>query len=270
MSRYLLELAQAPAYFQELMTDILKDFDFAIAYLDDIIISSRTAEEHLSHIEWVFKKLRTAKLSMKFSKCHFFTKKLQYLGHILSTKGFQQLPSKTQATWTMHPPKMSKQVHTFLGLVGYHRKFIKNFSKIAKPLTLLTCQQVKFDWTPTHHEAFLKLKDSIIKAPMLCYPDPNKRYIFTLMHQMMPVEHSYPRYMMVLNSLLPSFHIPFQKYKENEAPLNRKLTEFIMPLPNRVIISRELISQCKMITSHSTNSSTAKMQITRPIDGDWS
>ena len=72
---------------------------------------------------------------------------------------------------------MPKQVCTFLGLVGYYRKFIKNFAEIAKPLTLLTCEQVKFDWTPTHHEAFLKLKESIIKAPILHYPDPNKRYM---------------------------------------------------------------------------------------------
>ena len=81
------ELAQAPAYFQELMTRILKDFDFAIAYLDDIIIFSRMAEEHLSHIRQVFEKLQVAKLSMKLSKCHFFSKEIQYLGHILSTKG---------------------------------------------------------------------------------------------------------------------------------------------------------------------------------------
>ena len=77
----------------------------------------------------------------------------------------------------MHPHKMPKQVCAFLGLVGYYRKFAKNFAKIAKPLTLLTCHQVKFDWTPTHHEAFLKLKESIIEAQVLCYPDPNKRYI---------------------------------------------------------------------------------------------
>ena len=80
-------LAQAPAYFQELMTDILKDFNFAIAYLDDIIIFSKTPKEHLSHIRMVFEKLHSAKLSMKLSKCNFFSKEIQYLGHILSTKG---------------------------------------------------------------------------------------------------------------------------------------------------------------------------------------
>ena len=77
----------------------------------------------------------------------------------------------------MHPPKMPKQVYAFLGLVGYYRKFIKDFAKIATLLTLLTWQQVKFDWMPTHHVAFLKLKESIIEAPILHYPDPNKRYI---------------------------------------------------------------------------------------------
>ena len=80
-------LAQAPGYFQELMTRILKDFDFVIAYLDDIIIFIRMAEEHLSHIRQVWEKLWAAKLSMKLSKCHFFSKEFQYLGHILSTKG---------------------------------------------------------------------------------------------------------------------------------------------------------------------------------------
>ena len=80
-------LAQAPAYFQELMTGILKDFNFAIAYLDNIIIFSKTPQEHLSHIRKVFEKLRSAKLSMKMSKCNFFSKEIQYLGHILSATG---------------------------------------------------------------------------------------------------------------------------------------------------------------------------------------
>ena len=101
------------------MTRILKDFNFAIAYLDDIIIFSRTAEEHLDCIKQVFEKLRSTHLSMKLSKCHFFTKEIQYLGHILSTKGMRPLPLKTQAIKNMHPPKTPKQVCAFLGLVGY-------------------------------------------------------------------------------------------------------------------------------------------------------
>ena len=80
-------LAQAPAYFQELMTGILKDFPFTIAYLDDIIIFSKMPQEHLSHICMVFEKLKSANLSMKKSKCNFFSKEIQYLGHILSATG---------------------------------------------------------------------------------------------------------------------------------------------------------------------------------------
>ena len=104
---------------------------------------------------------------MKLSKCNFFSKEIQYLGHILSTKGTHPLPSKTQAIQKMHPPTTPKQVHAFRGLVGYYRKYIKDFGKIAKPLTLLTRQQVKFEWTPSQQEAFMKLKDSIIQAPIL-------------------------------------------------------------------------------------------------------
>ena len=113
-------LAQAPAYVQELMTGILKDFNFAIAYLDNIIIFSITPEEHLSHIRKVFEKLCSAKLSMKLSKCHFFSKEIQYLGNILSTTVIQPLPSKTQAIQQMQPTAIPKQVQAFLGFVGYY------------------------------------------------------------------------------------------------------------------------------------------------------
>ena len=155
------------------MTGILKDFNLAIAYLDDITIFSRTAEKHQSHI----RKVWSAKLSMKLSKCHFFSKEIQYLGHILSTKGICPLPSKTQAIQKMYPPTTPKQVHVFLALVEYYQKCIKKFTKIAKPLTLPTRHQVKFDWTPDHQEAFMTLKDFIIQAPILWYPNPNKKYI---------------------------------------------------------------------------------------------
>ena len=170
-------LAQAPAYFQELMIGVLKDLPFAMAYLDDIIIYSSTPEEHLQHIKTVFERLCHAKLSMKLSKCHFFAKEIQYLGHILGREGIKPVPAKTEAIKAIHPPVNLKQVRTFLGLVGYYRKFIKNFAKIAKPLTMLTRMDVKFEWKETHHCAFMKLKDAIIQAPILRYPDTTKPYI---------------------------------------------------------------------------------------------
>ena len=170
-------LAQALVYFQELMTGVLKDLQFAVAYLDNIIIYSSTPEEHLQHIKTVSEKLRHAKLSMKLSKCHFFTKEIQYLRHILGMEGIRPVPAKTEAIKAMRPPVNPKQVHAFLGLVGYYRKFIKNFAKIAKPLTMLTCMDLKFEWKETHCCAFLTLKDVIIEAPILRYPDTTKPYI---------------------------------------------------------------------------------------------
>ena len=194
-----LGLAQAPAYFKELMTGILKDFSFVIAYLDVIIIFSKTPQEHLSHIRKVFKKLRSAKLSMKMSKCNFFSKEIQYLGHILSATGIWPLPSKTHTIQHMQPPTTAKQVWAFLGLVGCYRKFIKVFTKIAKPLTMLTQQEVKFEWIPTHHTTFLNLKEAIKQAPILHYPLPNKNTLSTQMHLMMHAEHNSHRNMMEQN-----------------------------------------------------------------------
>ena len=98
------------------------------------------------------------------------------MGYTLSATGIRPLPSKTQAIQHMTPPTMPKQVRAFLGLVGYYRKFFRGFAKIAKLLTLLTRQQIKFDWTPEHQEAFIHLKDTIIWAPILHYPNPNKTY----------------------------------------------------------------------------------------------
>ena len=148
-----------------------------MAYLDDIIIFSKTPQEQHTHICMVFGKLRTANLSMKKSKCNFFSKEIQYLGHILSATAIQPLPSKTHTIQHMNPPTTPKQDRAFLGLVGYYRKFIKGFAKVAKLLSLLTRQQVKFEWTPEHQEAFIHLNDAIVQAPILHYPNPNETYM---------------------------------------------------------------------------------------------
>ena len=219
-------LAQAPTYFQELMTGILKDFNFMIAYLDDIIIFSKTPQEHLLHVRKVFKKLWSAKPFMKMSKCNFFPKEIQYLGHILSVKGIQPLPSKTHAIQHMQPPTTPKQVQAFLGLVGYYRKFIKGFVKIAKPLMMLTHQQVKFDWTSAHYTDLLNLKEAIIQAPILHYPDPNKNTLSSQMHLMMHAECNSCKNTMEWNFPLLSCHIHSQKLKENRAQPNRRPMEF--------------------------------------------
>ena len=105
------------------MNKVLKDLPFAIAYLDDIIIYSKTAKEHLDQLQWVFHKLCNAELTLKLSKCHFFAKEIQYLCHVLSSTGIKLLPSKTVAIKLMSPSKNAKQVKAFLVLVGYYCKF---------------------------------------------------------------------------------------------------------------------------------------------------
>ena len=99
-------LAQAPTNFQELMNKVLKDLPFAIAYLGDIIIYSKTAEEHLDCLQQVFHKLHNAELTVKLCKCHFFAKEIQYLGHVLSTTGIKLLPLKMKTIKLMSPPKI--------------------------------------------------------------------------------------------------------------------------------------------------------------------
>ena len=169
-------LTQAPAYFQEVMTGILKDFNFAIAYLDNIIIFSRIAEEHLNHIKQDFEKLRNAHLSMKLSKCHFFTKEIQHLGYIFSTKGIRPLPSKIQAIKTcIHWKQPNKYVH-FLDLSDIIEIY-QEPCQDGQAFDTLNSQQAKFEWMLTHHTTFLTLKESVIQVPILHYLDPMKHYI---------------------------------------------------------------------------------------------
>ena len=130
-------LAQAPTHFQKLINKVLTDCNFAMGYLDDIIIFSKTEEEHLEHLETIFNRLREAGLKLKLQKCSFFKKHIQYLGHLISDEGIQPLPEKLESIAKMPTPKNAKQVKQFLGLVGYYRKFIPRFADISRILTKL-------------------------------------------------------------------------------------------------------------------------------------
>ena len=159
---------------------------------------------------------------MKMSKCNFCSKEIQYLGHILSATGIQPLPSKTHAIQHMQPPTMSKQVRTFLGLAGCYMKFKKGFARIAKPLTMLTRQQVKFEWTPMHHTDFLHLKEAIIQAPIHITQIPKKGTSSTQMPLTMHVGHNSHRNTMEQNFLWFSCHTHSQRLKENGAQPNKR------------------------------------------------
>ena len=171
-------LAQAPAYFQQLISIVLQDCsDFAMAYLDDIIIFSQNEQEHLKHIEIIFKKLKKAGLKLKESKCDFFKKEIHYLGHLISVNGIQPLPEKLDSIHNMPKPRSPKEIKQFLGLTSYYRKFIPQFSDMARPLTKLLAHDCEFVWTNQCDISFQMLKDTLCSALILKYPDTSKPYM---------------------------------------------------------------------------------------------
>ena len=167
-------LAQAPAYFQRFINEVLTDCNFAMGYLDDIIIFSKTEEQHL---EEIFERLWKAGLKLKLQKCSFFKKHIQYLGHLISDKGIQPLPEKLESIAKMPVPQNAKQVKQFLGCVAYYRKFVPRFSDIPRLLTQLTRKNEGFSWSTECDKCFHMLKDYLQEAPILRYPDPTADYI---------------------------------------------------------------------------------------------
>ena len=170
-------LAQAPAYFQRLVNEVLSGLTFAFGYLDDILVYSPDMETHLEHLRALFMKLREADLKLKEVKCNFLKKHIQYLGHIILGKGITPMPEKLACIKDMPPPKTAKEVKQFLGLIGYYRKFVPRFSDLARPLNMLTRKDVPFEWTPICQESFELLKTSLMTEPILMYPDPNYPYV---------------------------------------------------------------------------------------------
>ena len=170
-------LAQAPANFQQLISIVFQDrSDFAMAYLDDIIIFSQNEQEHLKHIEIIFKKLKKARLKLKESKCNIFKKEIHYLGHLISVDGIQQLPEKLNSIHDMPRPRSPKEIKQFHGLTSYYRKFIPQFSDMARPLTKLLAHDCEFLWTDQCDILFQMLKGILCSALILKYPDTSKLY----------------------------------------------------------------------------------------------
>ena len=127
-------LAQAPAYFQRLVNEVLSGLTFIFAYLDDILVFSPDMKSHLEHLRLLFEKLRAADLKLKDVKCNFLKRQsnpIQYLGHIVLGEDITLLPEKLNSFQKMLPPKTPKAVKQFLGLVGYYRKFVPRFSDLA-------------------------------------------------------------------------------------------------------------------------------------------
>ena len=173
----------APATFQRLMHDCLGELNmnWCIVYLDDIIIFSDTREEHLKRLEAVFQKLCAAGLKLKPSKCFFFREEIEYLGHVVSGKGISTNPKKIEAVSKWPTPKTVYDVRSFLGFVGYYRRFIKNFSRITKPIREVitglenqskrAAKKTYIEWSDAADVAFEHLKAMCVSTPILAYPD---------------------------------------------------------------------------------------------------
>ena len=131
-------LAQAPTYFQRLVNEVLSGLTFAFGYLDDILVFSPDIETQLKHLRILFERLRSADLKLKEIKCNFLKKHIQYLGHIISGEGIAPVPEKLESIQKMSPPRNPKEVKQFLGLIVYYRKFVPQFSDLARPLNALT------------------------------------------------------------------------------------------------------------------------------------
>ena len=159
------------------MNKVLNGLHFTLAYLDDVIIFSKSAEQHPKHIQIVLTKLKHAKPRLKKSKYLFFKQEFDYLGYLLMINGIKLQSEKVKAISEMKLPKNQKGMREFLGMVSYYWKFINRFADAARPMTKLTRKGVKFEWTDECQLRFDYLKTCLTDALILKYPDPSKRYV---------------------------------------------------------------------------------------------
>ncbi|KAI3754605.1 hypothetical protein L1987_54392 [Smallanthus sonchifolius] len=172
-------LTNAPAVFMDLMNRVCTPYldKFVIFFIDDILIYSKSIAEHEEHLCLVLDLLKKEQLYAKFSKCEFWLKEVQFLGHIVNEKGIHVDPAKIEAVKNWQAPKTPTEVRSFLGLAGYYRRFIANFSKIVVPLTALNHKGKPYEWGPKQEEAFQTLKQKLCEAPILTLPDGTEDFV---------------------------------------------------------------------------------------------
>ena len=171
-------LTNAPAVFMDLMNRVFHEYldKFVIVFIDDILVYSKSAEEHEQHLRIVLETLRQQKLYAKFSKCEFWLDQVAFLGHIVSADGITMDPSKVEAITKWSRPTTVTEVRSFLGLAGYYRRFVEGFSKLALPLTELMRKGEKFVWTDEREASFEELKRRLVSAPILTLPSGTGGY----------------------------------------------------------------------------------------------
>src|SRR6266536_5752604 len=172
-------LTNAPATFQRLINYVLHDYlnDFVVIYLDDILVCSDTFDEHINHLRKVFTKLREANLVIKLKKCKFGKRKIKFLGHTIGTDGLRTDLENIEKIINCPVPTDVTGVRKFMGLCNYYRKFIKDLSKLSKPLRRLLKKDVKFLWGSKEQEIFEELKKTLTEAPILLFPNFDKPFV---------------------------------------------------------------------------------------------
>ena len=169
-------LTNAPATFQRCMNTLFKHLPFVAVYLDDILIFSKTAEEHLHHIKTVLQILQTNRLYCKLKKCEFNKTELRFVGHIVGAKGIRVDPEKISAATDWPAPHNVHELRKFLGFTNYFRKFLHGYSQRTGPLTKLLRKNVAYEWDKTCQDSFEQLKRDLTSAPVLVCPDPTQPY----------------------------------------------------------------------------------------------
>lgn len=169
-------LKNAPAQFSKIMHQVIGVKSFVEVYLDDIIIHSKTIEEHIQHIQTVAYLLRKACLKLKPSKCKWFARKAHILGFVVSGKTIEMDPEKVEAIVNRAPPKDLKQLQCFLGMTNYNRRFIKRYAVIVAPLYQCIKRKM-FRWTYVEEKAFENLKKALTSKPILRQPDFKREFI---------------------------------------------------------------------------------------------
>jgi hypothetical protein len=171
-------LTNAPATFQTAMNSIFHPYlrKFVVLYIDDILIFSRTEEEHKAHVRLVLDVLKREKFYVCKSKSTFAAEEIKFLGHIVNSEGIRPDPKKVEVVQNWPEPKNVYEVRSFLGLANYFRKFISYYSEVAAPLTNLTKKSHVWAWTGKCQDAFDKLKQILTEAPLLITPDDSKTY----------------------------------------------------------------------------------------------
>ena len=172
-------LTNAPATFMHLMHQAFRPLldESVLVFLDDILIYSKTLADHKRHVRQVLDILRREKLYAKASKCDFFKSQVEFLGHIVGADGVRMMEDKVKAVQEWPTPTKVGHVRSFLGTAGYYRKFIKDFSKIAAPLSELTHDNVPFTWGEPQDSAFKTLKAAMQQDPVLILPDPKLPFV---------------------------------------------------------------------------------------------